>query len=289
MHDLRNRPALIGLQQERFFLEGGGSDNAAGRELLAEARALCAAMLPQAGRTSAATPLKLREVLERALRQAPGMSRSGGRGVEMRLRCRPDLEVFADPVALARVFENLLVNAVDACRGGGRISLDAQARAGGVAIVVEDTGCGMDRAALARAYRPGAHGGGGTGYGSVSLLAALEDLAAELFVQSAPGQGTRCEVRLAAAPEPDGIWLVDPDARRLARRAARLTRQGRRVLPMAGCGEAMRLLGDLRPRSLWLARGMGDPLLGELLRLAQGLDVPVGLCGEGRDWAPQVG
>jgi signal transduction histidine kinase len=108
--------------------------------------------------------------------------------------------------ALARALSNVLLNAVDACRPTGEISVAVRrhelAGAAGVEVVVRDTGCGMSSEQLERMWEPYVtHKPGGTGLG---LAIARQTVAAHngtVSAASAPGEGT--EVRLvlpAGAP-----------------------------------------------------------------------------------------
>jgi PAS domain S-box-containing protein len=58
----------------------------------------------------------------------------------------------ADLTRLAQVFSNLLTNAAKYTEPGGRISLSAEPRGGGVVVTVEDTGIGIPPEALPRIF-----------------------------------------------------------------------------------------------------------------------------------------
>ena len=113
--------------------------------------------------------------------------------------------VRADALVVRRVLENLVANAVDALDGGpGRISL-ATGRIGDgdetrVRISVADTGRGMSRADLERAFddfyttKPE-----GTGLGLTVVRRLLADLGGSVRVDSAPGKGSTFTVEMPAA------------------------------------------------------------------------------------------
>ena len=72
--------------------------------------------------------------------------------------------------ALARALSNVMLNAVDACRGGGRVGVRVRrTEANGrdsVEVAVSDTGCGIPRDQLARIWDPYVTSKpGGTGLG----------------------------------------------------------------------------------------------------------------------------
>lgn len=88
-------------------------------------------------------------------------------GVAITLDAAPDLpRVSRDPVRLEQVFVNLIQNAVQHSPRGGRVSIRAEATAGGVAFVVEDEGPGLVDADLHRLFEPFySRRKGGTGLG----------------------------------------------------------------------------------------------------------------------------
>ena len=97
--------------------------------------------------------------------------------------------------ALSRALSNVMLNAVEACRGGGGITVRVQRASldGGdaVALSVHDTGCGISPERISRIWDPYVtFKSGGTGLGLAitrqTVLAHDGDVSAE----SAPGQGT---------------------------------------------------------------------------------------------------
>jgi signal transduction histidine kinase len=101
--------------------------------------------------------------------------------------------VFGDPVILRRILDNLLRNAIESLPStGGSVVLEmARTGDGCVRVVVNDTGCGMSEAELARAFddfHTTKSYGTGLGLSVVRRLAA--DLQANLRVESEPGRGT---------------------------------------------------------------------------------------------------
>jgi signal transduction histidine kinase len=97
--------------------------------------------------------------------------------------------------ALARALSNVMLNAVEACKEGGSISVDVSriSRNGdeAVALSVRDSGCGIPPARMERIWEPYVtYKAGGTGLGLAiarqTVLAHDGDVAAE----SQPGKGT---------------------------------------------------------------------------------------------------
>jgi signal transduction histidine kinase len=144
------------------------------------------------------------------------------------------LVVIGDATQLHQVVMNLCSNAIHALTGGGplRVGLMAadvsseQALSHGtlrpgryVHLSVEDSGCGMDEATLARIFEPfftTKDVGRGTGLGLSLVYAIVTDLAGAIDVKSAPGQGSTFAIYLplvevalttaaqAASPVPRG-------------------------------------------------------------------------------------
>jgi two-component system cell cycle sensor histidine kinase PleC len=113
----------------------------------------------------------------------------------------------ADPRHFRQMLLNLLSNAVKFTGPGGEIALSAEIDpAGGLVVAVRDTGIGMSAEDLELALRPfgqvanaltRAHDGTGLGLPIVKALAELNG--AEFRIDSAPGNGTRAELRFPAA------------------------------------------------------------------------------------------
>ena len=148
--------------------------------------------------------VELRPMLERLLRP----------GVNLTLEPGPDtIEVLADAEQLERVMINLVVNAVDAIRGSGTITihvelvqLDQQAAAmadvqsGPFAmIVVKDTGMGMTSDTLAHVFEPfftTKPPGQGTGLGLATVFGIVRQAGGQIDVESVPQRGTTFRILL---------------------------------------------------------------------------------------------
>jgi signal transduction histidine kinase len=133
------------------------------------------------------------------------------------LRAAPDPAlpvISADPVVLRRILENLVGNAVDslAGRSDGVVTVGTEAigaaESAQVRVTVTDTGPGMSRAELDRAFDDfHTTKAGGTGLGLSIVRRLVLDLGGALRIETAPGAGTRAIVELpvrAAAPTADG-------------------------------------------------------------------------------------
>jgi signal transduction histidine kinase len=144
-----------------------------------------ARLYPQAERGVADAKAVVRE----ALRQVTGSDHA-----EVRTDLRdglPPLRV--DPLVLRRIIGNLLGNAVDSLEGRpGSVTVTTERGDGVVRITVGDTGRGMTKAELARAFddfyttKPG-----GTGLGLSIVRRLVLDSNGSLNVESEPGKGSR--------------------------------------------------------------------------------------------------
>ncbi|MGH7647417.1 MAG: sensor histidine kinase [Gemmatimonadaceae bacterium] len=121
--------------------------------------------------------------------------------------------VRADALMLRRIVENLVTNACDALDGrGGTVTITTERAPGGGALVtVADTGSGMTREQLNRAFDDFfTTKAGGTGLGLSIVRRLVADLGGSLRVETEPGAGTR--VMVAIPPNesrPDSPRLIE--------------------------------------------------------------------------------
>ena len=124
-----------------------------------------------------------------------------GSGIEVERRFSPHVpDIWGLPGQLTQVFVNLVTNACHAMSpGGGRLVLTTQAMDGGVRVLVEDTGHGIEKEHLPRIFDPfftTKSEGRGTGLG----LAIVHDIVlahgGTITVESEPGVGTRFVLEL---------------------------------------------------------------------------------------------
>jgi CheY-like chemotaxis protein len=121
---------------------------------------------------------------------------------------------------LEQVMVNLALNARDAMRGGGRLTIETarvrldegeSARRGTkvdpgwyVRILVRDTGSGMDRVTLARAFEPfftTKEVGEGTGLGLPSAYGTVKQSGGYIWIASSPAEGTEVTIDLPMLEE----------------------------------------------------------------------------------------
>lgn len=109
-----------------------------------------------------------------------------------------DLVVRADEAELQNVLINLMLNAVQACKSGGKVALQVEGGAE-VRIRVSDNGCGIAPENLKRIFEPffGLRQGG-TGLGLFLSLNSVRRFGGDIRVESTPGKGSAFEIVLPA-------------------------------------------------------------------------------------------
>ncbi len=109
----------------------------------------------------------------------------------------PRVECYANQVN--QLFMNLLMNAIQAIRGKGTITIRTSHRDGEVAVEIQDTGVGIPAANLKRIFEPGfTTKGGRVGMGLGLLISRqiVEQHQGRLGVRSTPDEGTTFTVFL---------------------------------------------------------------------------------------------
>ena len=108
--------------------------------------------------------------------------------------------ILGDSVALEQLFLNLLLNAAQALERGGSASLTLDVDGSDARIVVTDSGSGIPPEELIHVLDPFfTTKADGTGLGLPIARQIATAHGGSLRVESAPGQGTRVEVRLPLA------------------------------------------------------------------------------------------
>ncbi len=135
-------------------------------------------------------PCKLAEAVDDVLFWTRKEARSSG--IEIETAIADDLPALrADPAQLKQVLLNLVVNAIHAISGKGRIAISAAAEDGSLRIRIEDSGAGIAPEVLPRIFDPFfSTRQGGSGLGLAITAKILREHGAEIGVDSRPGHGT---------------------------------------------------------------------------------------------------
>ncbi len=127
-------------------------------------------------------------------------SRCARNGIRIVREPAPDLpKITADRGQLHQVLVNLVVNAIHAMPDGGTLTLRTRASGGLAVLEVEDTGIGMSEEIQGQIFLPfftTKDVGQGTGLGLAVVHGIVTAHGGEIRVESAPGRGSRFEVRL---------------------------------------------------------------------------------------------
>src|SRR6185436_1552681 len=184
------------------------------RERLSSLETLCEDLMLLVHAQEGASGLELREVpllpqLQRSAARLAGAAVA--RGIRIETRDLPDLVAYADPRLLARVLDNVLINAVSHNRDGGAIVISGSAeesapdewKTGAALITVTDTGSGIPPADAERVFdrfyrldRSRARETGGSGLGLAICREVLAVLGGSIRVVASSSEGTTFEIRV---------------------------------------------------------------------------------------------
>ncbi|MFH1843647.1 MAG: ATP-binding protein [bacterium] len=130
-------------------------------------------------------------------------SRCAREGIELVRQLLPDLPpIFADPGQMRQVLVNLVVNAIQAISGGGRICIETRTDDDSIILSIEDTGCGMTEEVRSQVFLPfytTKDVGQGTGLGLPVVHGIVTAHDGSIKVSSKSGHGTRFVVSLPRA------------------------------------------------------------------------------------------
>jgi len=134
-------------------------------------------------------------------------SRDFREGLTVSCKVDPGLRVLGDPQRLRQVFWNLLINAAQAMRHGGTLTITASPAGSGavhdeVVMSVADTGDGIAAGDVAKVFDPFfTTKADGTGLGLAIAYRIISDHEGRIDVRSEQGRGTTFTIWLPAPPE----------------------------------------------------------------------------------------
>mgnify|MGYP000464240241 CR=1 FL=1 len=137
--------------------------------------------------------------MARARWEGPGCQKS----IEISTKFGGDLQVQGDRAQMIEVFNNLILNAVDAIGKEGKIGVTAETIGDEIKISVSDDGSGMEPQVVKRIFDPffTTKGRNGTGLGLTMAYAIIKGHNGEITVESSPGRGTTFHITLPRIPE----------------------------------------------------------------------------------------
>jgi two-component system NtrC family sensor kinase len=125
--------------------------------------------------------------------------------VEIEVEIEKDLERVLGPQhRLTQVVLNLLLNAVDALEGRGRVRIEARRAQAGCTLVISDDGPGLPQQVLDHLFEPFTTTkppGKGTGLGLAVCHALVEGMGGSITAANVEGGGARFEVMLRSAAQ----------------------------------------------------------------------------------------
>jgi signal transduction histidine kinase len=144
--------------------------------------------------------LPMAEVLEEAL--MPMRIRAGQESKRMEVDTAAGKKARLDRRRFAQIVSNLVGNALDAVGPGGTVRVQADVHAGGLHLVIDDDGPGMDARTLERVQKPFmTTKARGTGLGLSIARRLIEAHRGTFELSSEAGKGTRARVFFPMKPE----------------------------------------------------------------------------------------
>ena len=201
LHEIRNPLAAIATTAELLFEEASEEPTrVAAHAILHEARRM---KLTLQGIGAVGISLRSRRyvVIDLAMRDAYTILEARAASLGVKTRCLVDtLPVLPlDSSVICALVLNLMTNAIEACRSGGEVVLQAAIGDGGHELVlrVSDTGSGMMPEVLARCrelfFTTKSRG---TGIGLALCDRAVVEAGGSMDIDSAPGKGTRITLHI---------------------------------------------------------------------------------------------
>ncbi len=200
LHEIRNPLAAVTSMVEVLVEEAEGSHQEDLHAVLWELRRIILT-LQGIGGLQSDLGTKSHEAVDIAIREACRVMSTTAERRGVNVTCAvPDLPLLPLKAAVLRgIVFNLVRNAIDACGDRGDVVLRAALRPDGkgLTVSVQDDGCGMSEADLARCcdifYTTKEHG---SGIGLPICKQVVERSGGELHIQSKQGEGTRVTVEV---------------------------------------------------------------------------------------------
>jgi signal transduction histidine kinase len=134
-------------------------------------------------------------------------SRFSQEDIDIQQLLSPDLpEILGDPAQLNQVIANLIINAIQAMKPGGRLTVQTFSAEETISLIVEDTGVGMSEEVLGKIFTPfftTKNIGQGTGLGLSVVHGIVTSHGGFIKVESKPNRGSRFEIQLPVKESPE--------------------------------------------------------------------------------------
>lgn len=120
--------------------------------------------------------------------------------IKLQLNLNKDVLVFADSDMLSLVFSDIMINAIDAMPGGGKLYLKVSTNiknSGFAKITISDTGTGITKDVIPLVFEPfftTKPAGKGTGLGLAVAKRIIHDHDGEITIESTKGKGTTVKI-----------------------------------------------------------------------------------------------
>jgi GAF domain-containing protein/CheY-like chemotaxis protein len=200
----------------------------------------------------------VKDVLEITRGRWQDSARAEGTEIHVAPRLAPLPEIPGDPAALREMLTNIVLNAVEALPGGGRLTVETSVAGRAAVVAVSDTGVGMPEDVRLRAHEPffTTKGVKATGLGLSVAYGIARRHGGELSIESEVGHGATIRVilPLGSGPSPAPprtppapgralrVLLVDDEAEVRHALAEMLTTQGHAVVQVGSAIDALRRL-----------------------------------------------
>jgi two-component system phosphate regulon sensor histidine kinase PhoR len=214
-HDLRTPLAAIQGYAETL-LEGAAEDGENNRKFLQIIRGnavrlgdmaadlLTLSELEAEQEPPPAARIPVREVAESVVRTVE--ADAAARNIDVILINGEEVDIMGQPMRFEHALMNLVRNAINFNRPGGKVRLETSRLAGEVSITVRDTGIGIPSAELERIFersycvdKARSRENGGTGLGLAIVKHIVEKMEGTVTVESQLGKGSAFTLRFAAA------------------------------------------------------------------------------------------
>ncbi len=143
-------------------------------------------------------PVPLADLVEGVLTLERAAAES--RGVRIELDLEPDTAAIGDVEKLKQVVLNLVVNALEAMRDGGRLTIRGAEKGDAVELTIEDSGPGIPDEVLGQIFDPFfTTKEAGTGLGLSIVRKIVDQHGGDVRIESGRGKGTRVVVTVPSA------------------------------------------------------------------------------------------